>query len=388
MRARIEAALPRLIEIRHDLHRHPEVCYEEVRTAGVVRQELDRLGVRHTDGLAGGTGTVAFVPATRPGGKCIALRADIDALPIHEETGLPYASETTGKMHACGHDGHTSILLGAAAVLSQTEDRPNDVLLLFQPAEEGGGGADRMCKDGALEGAGLGPKADMIFGLHGWPGLELGELATRTGAMMASSDVFHVTIRGKGGHAAFPHTGIDPIVIASHVVVALQTIVSRNTNPLDSAVVTVGIIQAGTASNIIPDECHLTATLRTLNDETRAAAKARIQSIVSEIPKGFGGSGHVLFDGDAYPVTVNHPDAVARWRTIIPEAMSEDLYPVMGAEDFSFYGHHIPACFFALGLKPREMEVYPNLHAPNFNFNDDALPIGVDAMCRLALSCE
>lgn len=377
LRERIAKVLPGIREIRHDLHQHPEVCYAEVRTAEVIRRELHALGLKTREGLAGGTGTLAYLPATGKKGKTIGLRADIDALPITEETGLPYASQHEGFMHACGHDGHTAVLLGTAQVLSQVQDRPNDVVFIFQPAEEKGAGAEKMCQNGATEGL------DLLFGLHGWPGEPLGVMKTRIGAMMASADVFEIVIHGAGGHAAFPHLTIDPIVIASHLVVALQTICSRNTDPLDSVVVTVTQVHAGTATNIIPEKAVVVGTLRTLNDHCRAASKDRIKALVDGIAGSFGATADVAF-GDPYPVTVNHPDAVAYFRSAVTDACPTEILPVMGAEDFSYYGKHVPACFFTLGLNATQ-EAYPGLHTPRFDFNDEALSFGMEAFCQLAL---
>lgn len=389
---RIAAELPEIVEIRHDLHAHPELGYQEVRTSGVVQRELTNLGVKNVPGLAGGTGVLAHLPSTVPNARTIALRADMDALPIVEKTGVPYKSTHEGRMHACGHDGHTSILLGVARVLSKLDERPNNVLLLFQPAEEGGGGGKKMVDDGALAGTVLGSRADMIFGLHGYPGIRVGQIATRVGAMMASADGFEILVTGKGGHAAMPHTGVDPVVVASHIVTALQTIASRNLNPLDSVVVTIGKIAAGTASNIIPDTALLVGTLRTLNEATRRLAMGRIDAIASGVAGALGAKAELSFNY-GYPVTCNDASAVRRLReTLAPvferALIPEEVEPVMGAEDFSFYGAECPACFYWLGLLGEQQEQYPNLHAPEFDFNDHALPVGMRAMCELALSSK
>lgn len=388
--ARIAVELPEIVEIRHDLHAHPELGYQEVRTSGVVQRELTALGINHVPGLAGGTGVLGHVPASVPGARTIALRADMDALPIVENTGLPYASTHEGRMHACGHDGHTSILLGTARVLSKLDERPNNVLLLFQPAEEGGAGGKKMVDDGCLSGAVLGSRADLIFGLHGYPAMKVGHLATRVGPMMASADGFEIVVTGKGGHAAMPHLGIDPVVVASHIVTALQTIASRNVKPLDSVVVTIGKIAAGTASNIIPDTAFLVGTLRTLNEATRQLAMRRIDAIASGVAEAFGAKAELSFSY-GYPVTCNDASAVERLRATLAPVFGdalhpEDVEPVMGAEDFSFYGAECPACFYWLGLLGESQEQYPNLHAPEFDFNDSALPVGIRAMCELALA--
>jgi amidohydrolase len=390
---KISEVLPAITEIRHDLHTHPELGYEEKRTASVVSRELTALGVEHVAGLAGGTGVLGYIPATSnpDAAKTIALRADMDALPILENTGLDYASQTPGKMHACGHDGHTSILLGVAKVLSQTEHRPNNVLLVFQPAEEGGAGGRAMCRDGVLQGRVVGKPADMIYGLHGQPYLRVGEIGTCVGSMMAAADRFDIDITGKGGHAAQPHTGVDPILVGGHIIAALQSVASRSVAPLDSVVVSITKVDAGTAYNIIPDTAKLLGTLRTLKMETREFAIKRIEEIVTHVASAFGASATISWDEKAYPVTFNDADAVARWRTVLGSSfgdmmLAQDVQPTMGGEDFSFYGHEVPACFFWLGLLNPGQERYPNLHAPEFDFNDKALPFGIKALCELALS--
>lgn len=383
--------LRRIVEIRHDLHAHPELGYRETRTSGKVVEELTRLGIEHRAGLAGGTGVLAYLPATSnpSGAETVALRADMDALPIIEKTGLDYASGTPGVMHACGHDGHTSMLLGAATILSQVSERPFNVLLLFQPAEEGGAGGLKMCEDGVLDGKVLGKPADRIFGLHGHPHSMVGQVATRVGPMMASADSFHATIRGKGGHAAMPHSTIDPIVITSQIVMAWQTIVSRTVDPLDSAVVTVGQFHAGVAHNVIPDDVMIEGTVRALKERTRLDAIRRVEHIAQSIASAHGASFEIEWT-QGYPITANDAEAEARFRKTMGgfsgELVAEPVSPTMGAEDFSFYGSKTKACFFWLGLNPSAENVYPNLHAPEFDFNDAAIPYGVEAMCRLALA--
>lgn len=391
---RIAADLAYVTSIRHDFHTWPELGYRETRTSSIVAEELAKIGVEHTRGLAGGTGVLAYLPATTTTPEkatTIALRADMDALPIAENTGRAYASKTPGVMHACGHDGHTSILIGAARILNESE-RPNNVTLLFQPAEEGGAGGNRMCEDGALSGGVLGRPVDMIYGLHGSPFFKVGQLATRTGPLLASADEFEIHVHGKGGHAAMPHLTVDPVMILSHMIVALQTIASRNVNPLDSVVVTVGRVEAGTRSNIIPDSAAMIGTLRSLTDATRDLAKKRIAEIAQSIAEAFG-AGVTVGWNYGYPVTLNESRTTARFRRVIDSRMPgylipDDTTPVMGAEDFSFYGRHVPASFYWLGLKNDSDDAYPNLHTPEFDFNDKALPVGIRAMCELALSEE
>ncbi|HVT12244.1 MAG TPA: amidohydrolase [Fimbriimonadaceae bacterium] len=381
--------LRHITDIRHDLHAHPELGYEETRTSGVVQRELSAAGVQFAPGLAGGTGVLAYLPATShpETAPTVALRADMDALPIEENTGKLYASTVPGKMHACGHDGHTSILIGAARQLARTAERPNNVLLVFQPAEEGGAGGKRMCEDGVLAGKVLGKPVDMIFGLHGFPHMKVGQMGTKTGPLLAAADWFTIEVRGKGGHAAMPHMGIDPIVVASHIVTALQTIASRNVSPLESIVVTIGVVKAGTAHNVIPDTATMIGTLRTLTPETRDLGERRIGEIVRGIAASFGASAEIDFHR-GYPVTHNDPKATAHLRSVLGGMglWEGEVPPVMGGEDFSFYGEHVPACFYWLGLMNDDQETYPNLHAPEFDFNDRALPVGIEAMCALALS--
>lgn len=383
--------LRRIVEIRHDLHAHPELGYQEVRTSGRVSEELRRLGIEHKTNLAGGTGVLGYLPATAnsESAPTVALRADMDALPILENTGLAYASQTPNVMHACGHDGHTSILLGAANLLKHLPERPNNLLFLFQPAEEGGAGGMRMCEDGVLDGKVLGKPADRIFGLHGHPQSTVGQIATKVGPMMASADSFAARVQGKGGHAAMPQSTIDPIVIASQIVTAWQTIVSRTVNPLQAAVVTVGQFHAGVAHNVIPDTVNLQGTVRALDEDVRLSAISKVDRMAEAIAAAHGATFEIEWM-QGYPVTSNDADAEALLRRTLGsysgELIDEPVVPTMGAEDFSFYGAKTKACFFWLGLNPSEDNVYPNLHAPEFDFNDAAIPFGVEAMVRLALA--
>ena len=295
--AYIQEQLPDLIALRHDLHRHPELSFEETRTSQRVCDELDALGIAYKKGFAKGTGVVAHLPATETSTKAdkerlaVGLRADMDALPIYENTDRAYASQTPGVMHACGHDGHTTILLGAARILSQLENRPNPVTLIFQPAEEDGGGGERMCEEGALlgdQGGGIGSRVGRIFGLHGWPQVPLGQVATKPGPLLAATDDFVLRICAKGGHAAFPHLTSDPILAAAHVVTALQSIASRNVDPVDALVITVGQIAGGSANNIIPTAVELIGTVRTLTAHTRKLARERFFAIVESTTQAFG----------------------------------------------------------------------------------------------------
>lgn len=394
LRSAIEAELPSLIAIRHELHRRPELAYQEHRTSQFVQRELAALGIEFKAGLARGTGVVGYLPPTdrSNAGPSVALRADMDALPIAEATGKPYASETPGVMHACGHDGHMTILLGAARVLSRMTHRPNGVTFVFQPAEENGAGAEKMCDDGALlgaEGGGVGAPVGRIFGLHGWPQLPVGTLASKPGPLLAATDEFEVEIRGRGGHAAYPQLGADPVVAAAQVITALQSIASRNVPPVEALVVTVAYINGGTASNIIPDAVTFGGTVRTHKEEVRRTARERFMMIVEATAAAMGCKATVRYD-DGYPVTVNDAELTERFfrvaREVAGEAMTRRVeHASMGGEDFSYYGQRVPACFFLLGLRPEGMERYPSLHQPEFDFNDEVIGRGVEMMCRLAV---
>jgi len=395
LRALIRAELPDLVAIRHDLHEHPELMFAEQRTAGVVERELRALGIETRTGMARGTGVLGHLPATNTDGRpAVALRADMDALPIVERTGKAYASKTDGVMHACGHDGHTTVLIGAARVLSRLDDRPNPVTFVFQPAEEGGAGGEKMCDDGALrgaEGGGLGTPVSRIFALHGWPNVPLGHVQARPGPMLAATDDFVVRVRGKGGHAAYPHAARDPIVAAAHTVTALQSIASRDTSPLDSIVCTVGQIHGGTAANVIPDTTELNGTIRTLLPETRRLARERFFTICESVATAHGCHAEIEWH-EGYPVTRNDEELVERFLAVARDALGPERVevldaPSMGGEDFSFYGLHVPACFFFLGMLPdgADPNSSPRLHQPEYDFNDDGIETGVEMMCRLAL---
>jgi amidohydrolase len=388
--ARIDAVLDEIVEIRHDLHAHPELGYEEVRTSKVIQDFLRTENIQYNSGLAKGTGVLAHIEGDAP--SAVGLRADIDALPIKEENTFDWKSVHEGCMHACGHDGHTSILLGTAKVLSQIakeQPLPNPVSFLFQPAEEGGGGGKQMVLDGCLDGSLLGPKIGMMFGLHGWPQLQLNHVATKTGPMLAADIGVSVTIHGKGGHAAFPYLCKDPIVCAANVVSSLQQLASRNTDPLDALVVSITQIHGGTTHNIIPEEVKLVGTMRYLEESTGTLAKQRFQEIVEGVAKAHGCRATINLQ-DGYPVTRNDKNAVDNFleisRTTIPkERVVPFENPVMGGEDFSYYCQEVPSCFFALGLLPEGQKEMPALHQPRFDFNDDAIRTGIKMFCALAL---
>lgn len=376
--------LPSITALRHDLHACPELGYEEHETGRRVLSELEKLpGLRIRAGVAK-TGIVATLNADRPG-RCIALRADLDALPITEATGLPYASRNPGRMHACGHDGHMSCLVGAATVLSRlAPDLPGKVKFIFQPAEEGGGGGAAMCDAGVLDD----PKVDAIFALHGWPDVDLGCVELSAGPTMASTDRWTLTVQGIGAHAAFPHKGVDPIVVASHIVTALQTIVSRTIDPLDSAVVTVAKFHAGTAANIISEKAELEGTMRALNPEVRSKVRTRIEEIATRTAAAFGATAEIAF-GRGYPVTMNDPAcaklvAVTAAEVLGSARVSTQARPSMGAEDFSFFAERVPATYWRLGVGQCPSAQRPMLHQPTYNFPDAALETGIRMHCEVA----
>ena len=390
LRDLIREELADLVAIRHDLHAHPELAYQEQRTSRVVQEQLSNAGVEVMAGLAGGTGVLGHLPGRLD--AAIGLRADMDALPIQEVTDLEYRSRVEGVMHACGHDGHTTILIGTARVLARIARNgglPRPVTFVFQPAEEGGAGAEKMVHDGCLDGGVLGPPVKEMFALHGWPRIPLGTVGSRPGPMMAAADSFDITITGVGSHAAWPHVGQDPIVAGSAVVGALQTIASRNIGALEPVVVSVTQFHAGTTYNIICDTAQLSGTVRTLSPEVQDLAERRLTEIAASVAAGYGCSARVEYHR-GYPPTVNDAGAVETFRSVAEQAFGaghvvEIRQPVMGGEDFAYYAEKVPACFFVLGLIPQGAEGVPDLHQPLFDFNDDAIAQGIEMFCRLAL---
>jgi amidohydrolase len=385
----IAQELPDLVGIRHDLHAHPELGYQEKRTSGVVQRELAGADVTLKGGLAGGTGVLGHLPGRAE--KAIGLRADMDALPIQEAADREYRSRHDGVMHACGHDGHTTMLIGAARVLAKIAREgglPRPVTFVFQPAEEGGAGAQKMVEDGCLDGSLLGPPVEHMFGLHGWPRVPLGTVGTRPGPMMAAADAFNITVRGTACHAAWPQVGQDPVVAAAAMVTSLQTICSRNVGALDSVVVSVTQVHGGTTYNIIPADVDLGGTVRTLKAEVRDLAEKRLAEVAEAVAAAHGCRAEVDYRR-GYPTTVNDPQAAAIFNEVAAEALGDHRVieveqPVMGGEDFTFYGKVVPACFFVLGLIPDGGSI-AELHQPTFDFNDDAIATGVEMFCRLAL---
>lgn len=378
--------VPRLILLRHRLHQIPEIGYEEFETASVVREELTRLGIDFIAGTPDApTATIATIGDINH--PCIALRADIDALPISEQTGLAYASTHQGMMHACGHDGHTTILLGAAEVLKQQANQLGVcVKLIFQPAEEGGGGAGRLVRAGVLDGT-IGPKVLAIFGLHGWPGLPVGTISSKPGPVLAATDQFEVTFIGQGCHGAFPHLGRDPIVTAAEAVVNLQQFVSRELDPTEPAVLTVGTFHSGTATNVIPDVAKITGTARTLTPEARTLVASSLQRRCEMIAAANGC--RVQFEWiDGYPPTVNDPQMTDYVAKVAKSTLGADSYipaarAAMGGEDFAYYLEAIQGCFFLLGVCPVGRNTYPPLHSDRFDFTDAAMGYGVRMFVNL-----
>jgi amidohydrolase len=371
-----------VIELRRDIHRHPELGFEEIRTAGVVADRLRRLGYEVRTKV-GETGVVGILRSKRPG-RTILLRADMDALPIREETGLPFASADVGKMHACGHDGHVAILLGAAQIIMERQDElAGTIVVCFQPAEEGKGGAKAMIRDGVLED----PHVDRVYGLHLLSQAPSGVIRVRPGPVMASSDSIEIIVRGKGGHGAAPHETNDPILTAAHFITAVQSVVSRKIEPIEPAVVTIGAIHGGTIHNVIPDEVRMLGTVRAFAADVRSQMQPRIEAVLRGACESHGATYEFDYDW-RYPVTANDPDEAAYVRAlatrVVGEERSQDMKPTMGAEDFSFMLEQRPGCFFFLGTQSDESTSAPH-HNARFSIDEGALETGVKMMVALAL---
>jgi amidohydrolase len=373
--------------IRRDIHAHPELCYEERRTADVVASRLTDWGIPLVRGL-GVTGVVGIIK-NGTSGRAIGLRADMDALPMQELNTFEHASRHAGKMHACGHDGHTTMLLGAAHYLSQNRNFDGTVYLIFQPAEEGGAGARRMMDDGLFERFPM----DAVYGLHNWPGMAAGKFGVVAGPMMASSNEFRVIVKGKGAHAAQPHRGIDPVMVAVQIAQAWQTIISREKNPLDTAVLSITQIHAGSATNVIPDEAVLIGTVRTFTTEVLDLVQRRMGEIAQGVAAAFNAGVDFSFKRN-YPPLVNHPEqtafAIEAMKAVVGEDnVDTDVEPTMGAEDFAFMLQAKPGCYVFLGngdgahragghgLGPCQ------LHNGSYDFNDQLLPIGASYWVKL-----
>lgn len=372
--------------VRRELHQIPELGYEEYLTADRIRAELDRLQISFMAGVEDApTATVALLGDA--GKPCVALRADIDALPIVEQTGLPHASRHEGKMHACGHDGHTATLLATAAALQPIlSDLSVCVKLLFQPAEEGGGGGNRLVKAGVLDGR-IGPRVEAIFGLHGWPALPVGVVSTKPGPLLAATDTFEVTVRGRGCHGAFPHWGSDAVTTAASMVTNLQQFVSRDRDPTQPAVLSVCMFHAGTATNVIPDVATFSGTARTLTPANRSKLRESMERRVKGLAEAGDCQAEVRWT-DGYPPTVNDPRMAEYVAQVARDSLGENRflptpYATMGGEDFSYYLEQVPGCFFLIGVMPTGQSEYPALHNDHFDFTDSAMETGVQMFVEL-----
>ncbi|SFL93237.1 M20 aminoacylase family protein [Shimia aestuarii] len=365
---------------RRHLHETPELMYDLPETAAFVEARLREIGVDEITPGIGQIGVVAVIKGRQDTkGRVIGLRADMDALPIHEATGLDYASKVDGKMHACGHDGHTAILLGAAKYLAETRNFDGTAVLIFQPAEEGGAGGKAMCDDGLMDRWGI----QEVYGLHNSPGLPVGQFAIRPGALLASADEFEITVTGKGGHAAAPHEAVDTTLVAAQIVVSLQSIVARTVNPIHRVVVTVGTFETDSvASNVIAHTVRMKGTVRTLDAENRALAKQRIREVAEGTAAAFGATVEMTWE-DGYPPTVNHEVetgfAVEAARAVVGESnVIDDVDPIMPAEDFSFMLEERPGAYIFLGNGDTMM-----CHHPEYQFDDDAIPVGCSWFAEL-----
>ncbi len=365
--------------LRRDLHENPEILYDVHRTAGVVAERLKAFGCDEVAPGVGKTGVVGVIKGRKSSSsKVIGLRADMDALPIHEETDLPYASKVAGRMHACGHDGHTAMLLGAAKYLCETRNFDGTAIVIFQPAEEGGAGGKAMVDDGLMT------RWDVseVYGMHNAPALPIGQFALRSGPLLAASDRVYITVEGKGGHAAKPHECIDTVLVGAHIITALQSVVARNIDPLESAVVSICMFHAGSAGNVIPERAELTGTARSLVPHVRDILEKRIVEVAETTAAMFGAKAKAIYKRD-YPVTRNHERQTAFAASVAAEVTGKErvdtnVAPVMGGEDFSFMLEERPGAFIFMGNGPSA-----GLHHPKYNFNDDAIPVGISYWARL-----
>jgi hippurate hydrolase len=369
---------PEIAGWRRHLHQHPELMYEVHETAAFVVDRLKEIGVTDITPGIGKTGVVAVIKGkTDTKGRVIGLRADMDALPIHEASGVDYASQTPGKMHACGHDGHTSILLGTAKYLSETRNFDGTVVLIFQPAEEGGAGGKAMCDDGMMDRWGI----QEVYGLHNMPGLPTGEFAIRPGALLASSDEFEIIVTGKGGHAAAPHMAVDTTLVASQIVVSLHSIVSRNVDPIKRVVLTVGTFETdSTASNVIAHTATLNGTVRTLDPEYRVMAEERVRQVAESTAAAFGATAEVIWT-PGYPATINHEDETryaAEAAAAVAGRVIDNVDPIMPSEDFAYMLEERPGAYIFLGNGDT-----PMCHHPAYVFDDDAIPAGCSFFAEL-----
>ena len=375
---------PLLVKIRRHFHQYPELSNQETGTMEQICTYLEEWGIEYQKGVAD-TGVVAIIRGGRPG-RTAALRGDIDALPIQETNDVPYRSCHDGVMHACGHDVHTTVALGAAKILqSMAGELQGNVKIFFQPAEETTGGAERMIAEGCLEN----PHVDAVFGLHVSPAVEAGRVELRYGKMNAASDMLTILIRGRSTHGAEPQKGVDPIVIASNVVMALQSLISRNLSPVESGIVTLGSIHGGTKGNVIPDEVRMEGILRTLDPETRCRMKQRLKEMIEKVSEAYGGQGRLLIE-ESYAPLINDDKMVelvkATAETVVgPENIQIAPAPSMGAEDFSFFSQERPACFFNLGCGNTARGIDKPLHNSGFDVDEACLSVGVEMQVRNVL---
>ncbi|ABQ35106.1 M20 aminoacylase family protein [Bradyrhizobium sp. BTAi1] len=365
---------------RRDIHSHPELLYEVHRTAAFVADRLREFGCDEVATGLGKTGVVGVIKGRKPGSgevKVLGLRADMDALPIEEATGLPYASKTPGLMHACGHDGHTAMLLGAARYLAETRNFAGEVAVIFQPAEEGGAGAEAMIKDGLIERF----KIDQVYGMHNGPGLPIGAFAIRPGALMASTDAIDITIEGHGGHAAKPHNCIDSLLVGAQLVTALQQIVSRSVDPLEAAVLSICEFHAGNARNVIPQSAVLRGTVRTLTPKVRDLMEKRVREVVTGVAQMTGARIDLDYSRN-YPVVMNHPEqteiAIRAAKEVAGDANVHEMPPMMGGEDFAYMLEARPGAFIFVGNGDSA-----GLHHPAYNFNDEAIVYGTSFFIKV-----
>ena len=382
VRPEVESVLPEVLELRRDFHRHPELGFEEVRTSARVCEYLRSAGIEAQTGIAQ-TGVAAVVEGTHPG-PTLLLRADMDALPIQEETQLECSSVVPGKMHACGHDFHTAILLGTARILQNMRPQLRGrIKLIFQPAEEGPGGAWPMIEQGVLDN----PKVDFALGLHLWSGLPLGHVGVESGPVMAAADTFRIEVHGRGGHAAYPHHSADPVVAAAALITAMQTLVSRRTDPFDTVVISVTQIQGGSADNVIPELVTLSGTIRTFEQRLRDFAVEQLRTLVPQLCGAYGVEGKFEFF-EGYPPLVNH-ELPSGWVRSSAEALGLPLarQASMGGEDMAYYLQRVPGAFFFLGAAPEEEQLTFPHHHPKFQLDERAVPLGMELFLRCVEQC-
>ena len=373
--------------IRRDIHAHPELCFEEQRTSDVIAKALTDFGIPIHRGM-GRTGVVGIVK-NGTSSRAVGLRADIDALPMTEHNKFAHASRHPGKMHACGHDGHTAMLLAAAKHLARHRSFDGTVYLVFQPAEEGGGGAREMIKDGLFDKFPM----EAMFGAHNWPGMSVGQFALKSGPCFASSNEFHIVVRGRGSHAALPHNGIDPLPVACQMVQAFQTIITRNKRPIDAGVISVTMIHAGEATNVVPESCELQGTVRTFTLEVLDLIEQRMKEIADHTCAAFGATCEFEFVRN-YPPTINHPAETEFVRSVMADVVGidnvQEFEPTMGAEDFSYFLLEKPGCYFLIGNGDGAHRAGGHglgpcmLHNPSYDFNDELIPLGATLWVRLA----